>query len=170
MTSFERAIKLAPSWMWPINDRGELHAENGNYEEAIQDFDRVVQLSPTLAMGWNNRCRVLAIVGRLEKALSDCDQAMKIDPNFTNSMFKTGHVSARQHRAFVLLKLGRYDESIQEYTQALELLSNAETLFGRGVAKLKKGDEPAANVDIDAARAVDPLIDVRFAGFGVKLR
>jgi tetratricopeptide (TPR) repeat protein len=170
IASFEQSIKLAPNWMWPANDRGELYADRGEYQEALRDFDHVVALSPTYAMGWNNRCRVNAILGRLDEALKDCDEALKINPNFTNSMKKSGRVSARQHRAFALLKAGRYDEAVQDYTVALEILSNAESLYGRGVAKLKKGDNMGAKVDMAAARSLDSEIGETFKHFGVTLQ
>jgi tetratricopeptide (TPR) repeat protein len=168
IASFEQSIKLAPDWMWPANDRGELYADRGDYQEALRDFDHVVAVSAAYAMGWNNRCRVNAILGRLDQALKDCDEALKINPKFTNSMKKSGRVSARQHRAFVLLKAGRFDEAIQDYTLALDILSNAETLFGRGTAKLKKGDKAGADADIASAKALDPTIGEKFVGFGVK--
>jgi tetratricopeptide (TPR) repeat protein len=168
IASFPQSIKLDPNWMWPANDRGELYADRGDYELAIQDFDHVIRVSGDYAMGWNNRCRVLAIVGRLEQALSDCDQALKINAKYTNSMVKSGRVSARQHRAFVHLKAGRYDQAIDDYNQALEILSNAETLFGRGVAKQKKGDAAGGQADILAAKALDPNIVEKFGRFGIK--
>jgi tetratricopeptide (TPR) repeat protein len=168
IASFAESIKLDPSWMWPANDRGELYADRGDYGLAIQDFDHVIRVSEKRAMGWNNRCRVLAILGRIEEALSDCDKALKIDPKFTNSMVKSGKVSARQHRAFVHLKAGRYDQAIEDYDQALEILSNAEALFGRGVAKQRKGDEVDGQIDILAAKARDPKIAEKFERFGIK--
>jgi tetratricopeptide (TPR) repeat protein len=167
--SFARALKIAPDWMWPANDRGELYADRGDYELALRDFNHVVKVSSTYAMGWNNRCRVNAILGRLDEALKDCDQALKISPKFVNSMVKSGKVSARQHRGFVQLKAGRYDQAVEDYTLALEILSNAETLFGRGIAKAKKGEAAAGDVDIAEARALDPNIAQKFARFGVKL-
>jgi tetratricopeptide (TPR) repeat protein len=121
-------------------------------------------------MGWNNRCRVNAILGRIDEALKDCDEALRINPKFTNSMKKSGRVSVRQHRAFALLKAGRYDEAVQDYTQALEILSNAESLYGRGVAELKKGDKPGAEADMAAAKALDPKISEKFERFGVALQ
>jgi tetratricopeptide (TPR) repeat protein len=167
--SFARAIKIAPDWMWPANDRGELYADRGDYQRALSDFNHVVKVSPTYAMGWNNRCRVNAILGRLDEALKDCDEALKISPKFVNSMVKSGKVSARQHRGFVHLRAGRYDQAIEDYTVALEILSNAETLFGRGLAKARKGDKAGADADIAAAKALDPRIAEKFTSFGVKL-
>jgi hypothetical protein len=42
--------------------------------------------------------------------------------------------------------------------QALDILSNVETLLGRGVAKQKQGDEAGGQADIPAAKAQDATI------------
>jgi Flp pilus assembly protein TadD len=78
-------------------------------------------------------------------------------------------VSARQHRGFAHLKAGRYDQAIEDYTLALDILSNAETLFGRGVARLRRGNQAGGDADIAAASALDPTIAEKFSSFGVKL-
>jgi hypothetical protein len=44
----------------------------------------------------------------------------------------------------------------------------ASSLYGRGVAKLKKGDSNAGNSDIAAAKAIQADIAEEFARYGVK--
>jgi hypothetical protein len=83
-------------------------------------------------------------------------------------MRMSGRVSARQHRGFVELKAGRYDLAIEDYNLAIEFLSNAETLYGRGTAKRRKGDTAGGDAGIAAAVGLDPRIAETFAGFGVK--
>src|SRR6185312_7862392 len=109
-----------------------------------------------------------AILGNLDQALADCDQALKINPKFTNTMFKSGPVSARQHRGFVHLKAGRHAEAIEDYNLAVEIKSNAETLYGRGLAKQKTSDAAGAASDIAAAKTLDPQIVEKFSRFGIK--
>lgn len=169
ITSFTEAIKRAPEWMWPYTDRGELYLERGDHALAIKDFDASIKFAPTYAMGWNNRCRAYAITGELDKALADCNQALKIKPDFVNSMQKTGRVSARQDRALVHLKAGRFGDAIQDYDLALVLLpQSAEVLYGRGLAKTRAGDKAGGEADIKAAMALQADIAERFKGYGVK--
>ena len=44
---------------------------------------------------------------------------------------------------------------------------NASSLYGRGVANAKKGDEKPARADIEAAKAIDPDIEEDFKRYGV---
>jgi hypothetical protein len=41
------------------------------------------------------------------------------------------------------------------------------SLFGRAIARARKGDEAGAQSDAAEARALSPGIDARFASFGV---
>ncbi|MFZ0149789.1 MAG: hypothetical protein WBX95_10280 [Xanthobacteraceae bacterium] len=41
-------------------------------------------------------------------------------------------------------------------------------LYGRGYAKLKRGNAGAGNADIAAAQALDPKIATEFAGYGLQ--
>jgi hypothetical protein len=43
----------------------------------------------------------------------------------------------------------------------------AAALYGRGVAKLKKGDGAAAKSDIAAAQAIKKDVDAEYAGYGI---
>jgi hypothetical protein len=68
------------------------------------------------------------------------------------------------------LKLNRLDEAIADYNSALQLSPRlASSLFGRGVAKLKKGDTDGGNADIAAAKAIQADVADEFAGYGIAL-
>jgi tetratricopeptide (TPR) repeat protein len=170
LKNFAEAIKYEPNWMWPYTDRGELYLERGDYDLAIADFDRVIKLAPNYAMGWTDRCRALVLAGRrLEQAFDDCNEALKIDPKFVNDMVKAGSVSAIGDRALVRLKLGQFAAAIDDFDKALELTpKSAEALYGRGVAKQKKGDAAGGQADIGAAKAIQSGIVQKMAGFGFK--
>ena len=47
-------------------------------------------------------------------------------------------------------------------------LNLAGSLYGRGIAKLKKGDATGGNADIAAAKAIRPEIADEFARYGVQ--
>ena len=71
-------------------------------------------------------------------------------------------------RGLVHLKMGKLDNAIADYTSALEVQQkNASSLYGRGIANAKKGDEKAARADIEAAKAIDPDIEEDFKRYGV---
>jgi Flp pilus assembly protein TadD len=71
-------------------------------------------------------------------------------------------------RGLVQLKLGTFDGAIADYSAAVaQDAKDADSLYGRGMAKLKKGDTASGNADLAAAKAIQPDIDKAFAGHGV---
>jgi tetratricopeptide (TPR) repeat protein len=69
----------------------------------------------------------------------------------------------------VRLRRGEFDRAIADYDHALEREpKNATSLYGRGLAKLRKGLAAASKTDLDAATAIDPRIAAQFAVWGLK--
>ena len=72
-------------------------------------------------------------------------------------------------RGLVYLRLNRLDDAIANYDARLKINSgNAYSLYGRGIAKLLKGDTAAGNADITAAKAAQANIAEEFAKYGIK--
>jgi tetratricopeptide (TPR) repeat protein len=96
----------------------------------------------------------------LQAALADCHEALRRrpdDPNFLDS------------RGLAYLKSGRFDDAIVDYNAAL--LKDAKlagALYGRGIAKTRKGDRIGGAADIDAATAINPGIAEEFAHYGLR--
>jgi tetratricopeptide (TPR) repeat protein len=113
----------------------------------------------------NNLCWGQAILNvSLDRALADCDEAIAA----ASAASRLSRAAFLDSRAFVLLRLGRLDESIAAYNDALRLRpSHADSLFGRGVAELRAGAKAKGEADLAAARALDARIDKTFAGYGV---
>jgi len=107
----------------------------------------------------------------IDEARADCDQALKLDPR-NGFAFNT--------RGFMNLKVGRYQEALDDYNHALERpLTQDEgygqsdtrgqyALFGRGLTKVKLGDTAGAKADFDAAEKIKPGIAIEFAVYGLK--
>ena len=73
-------------------------------------------------------------------------------------------------RAFVLLRLGRYDDAVQAYDKALAVNDRlAASLYGRGVIYALQGKRTLADTDIHAALAIDQDIGTRFKDYGVSV-
>lgn len=111
----------------------------------------------------NNLCWWWGTAGvELESALSACDAALAREPR---------NQPALDSRGFVLLRLGRYDESIASYNDSLDYQpTSAASLYGRGLAKQGKGDKAGADRDMKLAIVFDRQIGKTFERYGMKAR
>jgi TonB family protein len=95
----------------------------------------------------NELCWVLALAAvALDDALQECDAALT-----------TGQESAYlDSRGLVLYRLRRFEEAIASYDAALaKRPGQANSLYGRGLAKRARGDSQAGDADIQAAISAD---------------
>ena len=137
----ETAEKLSEAY----SARGAAYVGRGDYRRAIDDYGEALKRTPGDPILWNGRCHFRAVVGDLQAALADCNESLRLQP----AMVSVGT------RGLVLLKLGRFDEAIAEYDAGLKIFANsALSLYGRGVAKRKKGDVAGGDADIAAAKAM----------------
>jgi tetratricopeptide (TPR) repeat protein len=142
-----------------LSQRGVAYNKSGRPELAERDVQAALHAAKT-AEDFNTICWKLATGDTfLAEALSICDKAIALDP-------KNG--ASADSRAFVLLRLARYQEAIAQYTKALELKpSQAASFYGRGIAKRRSGDQKAGDRDLDAARKLDASVDDEFSEYGV---
>jgi hypothetical protein len=69
------------------------------------------------------------------------------------------------------LKLHRLDDAIVDFKAALEINSKlASSLYGRGLAKLKKGDRVGAHADMAAAKAIQADIEEELARYSINTK
>ncbi len=141
--------------------RGTALARKGDMAAAEKDF-ALARAKATSADELNELCWSKATAGiALDSALLDCDAALAKQPDAAAII---------DSRAFVLLRLGRYDDAIAGYDAALakEPMLVA-SLFGRGVAWAHKGDKAKAAADFAKAEENDPNVKARFAVYGVSV-
>jgi tetratricopeptide (TPR) repeat protein len=70
----------------------------------------------------------------------------------------------------VLLRLGRLDEAITEYSRVLAKAPHmADSLYGRALAWARKGEGAKAKADAAAALEADPVVADRFADYGLTM-
>ena len=66
------------------------------------------------------------------------------------------------------LRQGQFDQAIADFDQALKLRPTlVSALYGRGLAKVKKGERASGDADINAAKAVKPDIAKELERYGV---
>jgi tetratricopeptide (TPR) repeat protein len=77
--------------------------------------------------------------------------------------------NALEARALVYLKLGQLDKAIADYDAALKTNPKlAGPLYGRGMAKIRKGEIAGGNADTAAAKEINSKISDSFAVYNVR--
>ena len=144
-------------------NRGYTYSHKGDHQRAITDYTAGIELDANNSRLWGQRCWSRAVLGKeLQEAIDDCTKASSLAPKIPQIF---------GYRGLIYLKLGQFDKALADYEAALTLTknpNNAEWLYGRGVAKLKKGDIPGGNADIASAKAIKPDIAEFYAKYGVK--
>lgn len=141
---------------------GHLYGVAGDYPAAIAQIDQWLShhsLPNDRATGLNGRCWWRAAGNRdLQEALQDCNHALDLD-------FEDAGI--RDSRGLVYLRLERWDDAIQDYDTALRTSpSMATSLYGRGIAELRLGEQAQGQADLAAAEKVDKGVAKRFTDMG----
>ncbi len=152
-------IALEPNDADYLAMRGDLYQQKGDHQSAIRDYTANIALDPK-GVGWSARCWSRAVANiDLRPAIADCDKAIELNQTFG---------SIWDSRAFVFFRLERYREAIEDYTEQLKRRPNfAHSLYGRGLAKLKLGDQAGGEADIAAARKIYGEIAAVYRKYGV---
>ena len=161
LKALDEAVRLAPDDVTARTLRSDAYGRNNQYDLGLADLDHSVAKAPSDGQALNNRCYYKATWGRdFQGALKDCDAALKALPGTPNIVDSHG---------FVELRLERYDNAIADYDTVLKSSpTQASSLFGRAIAKLRKGDAKGGQADLAAAKAVYPGVEAEFARYGVK--
>jgi tetratricopeptide (TPR) repeat protein len=117
-----------------------------------------------LGAALGNRCWAKALLGQdLKSALKDCDAALgRIGK--TNA----GAAAILLSRGVVRLRLGDYDKSIADFDAVLALRpKSAWSLYGRGIAKIRRSKAAEGQADMTAAASIWPPIADDFAKRGI---
>ena len=132
---------------------------------AIAQYDLWIAahgVDPRMPIALSARCKARAMLGQdLAAALKDCNAAISRggkpqNPDFLDNL------------ALVRFRLGDYDKSLGAYDAALQIRpKSAWTLYGRGLAKLKKNDRSGGDADIAAAIAVAPGVAEAYRRMGL---
>ena len=156
---FEAAVAVDPQFATAV---ARIYAEQGWFERSLELWDQWIDAharDDRLPDALDGRCWARALWGRdLDKALADCDRAVRMSrvASFLNS------------RGLVRLRLGQYDRAIADYTAALkDNPRQAWSLYGRGLAELRKGDNVQGEADLHAAAAIAPDLPERARKLGI---
>jgi len=131
---------------------------SGKREEAQKAFDDL-RSRASAPVDFNNLCWTKATANvLLESALADCNEALKRSP---------GNGAYLDSLGLVLLRLGRLDEALKAYDQAVAVRTGSSSLMGRAFVQLAKGNREKADADAAEARKADPDVDTTYAAYGL---
>lgn len=118
----------------------------GKVEEALNDVNKALLLNEGCFAAYICRSKIWLHQEKLDDAITDCRKASLID-NSQSQVFAT--------LASINFKLGRYTETIEEYSRAIELEEDvrlkASLLYFRGIAFYELGRYPESYTDFKKA-------------------
>jgi tetratricopeptide (TPR) repeat protein len=152
---YDRAIELNPKAADAFNNRGNAYRALNQFEKAVQDYDEAIRLNPGYAHAYNNRGVIFLESGQPNLAVADFSQAIERDSRYAN---------AYRNRGLAQTDLRLFDLAISDLDEAFRLNPDvghgpeyALALFGRGLARRRKGD---AGGEADIQEATRRLPDV----------
>ena len=156
----DKAHAAAPSDPEMLIARAAARRKLGQTDAARSDFAAARRMAKDNAVSLNDLCYEQATTGLdLDQALADCNASLALRKA----------PAAYDSRAFVLLRLGRMQEALADFNQALASAPDlAPSLYGRSLVERRLGDRAAADRDRAAALAKDPKIVETYAEYGVE--
>ena len=167
LANFDKAIELDPKFAAAYNNRGVAdgcgnpYTDKCDFDRVFADFTKAIEFDPSYADAYNNRCWLRTLADRdLPLALADCAAAIRLAPSDANS-FDT--------RGFVNIRLNHFNEAIADFDEALKMDPKlGSSLYGRGLAKQKSGNQTGGAADIAAAKAIRASIADELGQYGLK--
>lgn len=101
--------------------------KNEAYQQAVECFTTVIETDPDFAEGYNQRAIAYFMLEEWSKAIRDCKQTISLNPNHFGAFAGMGHVYVR---------LGKIEEAIEAYKQALVINPNL-TSIAEAVLRLR---------------------------------
>jgi tetratricopeptide (TPR) repeat protein len=135
------------------------HLEN-DVAKGIADYQQASRLNPRHPWPWINLCEDHIKADETTVALDECAKANELQPS----------PIAFRLLGFAHLKRGELDAAIAAYDQAIKMYANYDSaLYGRGLARKRKGDQSGGEADIAAAMSINPKVgeDIK-RNFGIQ--
>jgi Tfp pilus assembly protein PilF len=163
-----RILTAEPANATALHLLGVVEHQAGQSELAVDLLRRAVALQPHSGAGHNNLATVLTSLGRIREAEDACRRALAIDPNSAAAHNNLGTILAGQERVAeaiesfarsiaiaptahshfnfgkVLIELGRYDDAMAQFRDAIRLRSDyADAHFAEAYLLLLSGHHMA---------------------------
>ncbi len=167
MADYDAALKLDPRSPSPYRSRGIAYFDQGKYDEAVADFTKAIQIEKNWDLLFERR-RAYFCNGQFPEAIDDLTAALDLRPDKPVMLETIRYFRARAYqgekkhnraiadltdcigmgvtdsepyifRAASYVELGRFDQAIGDFTEAMRIHPTPEAYRGRADAYRKKG-------------------------------
>ena len=137
------------AFKFALVDRGRTFLDKKQWDEAIAQFNEALKLDPEFVPALKNRGAAYLGTQDYNRAIADYDAAIRLEPKYAEHYY---------NRAQAYLGTQDYNRAIADFNKAIDLkfYYRADTLYWRGVARQKNGDNAGGEADIAEARRIDP--------------
>jgi tetratricopeptide (TPR) repeat protein len=141
-------LKVDPTNVQALINRGNAHARKGDYRRAIADFTAVIKLQPRDAAHYRRRGLAHTRNRDLDAAIADYTEGLKLEPH---------NLEAFANRALAHAQRNDHDKAVADYTEAIHLNPRDPNLYyNRGNAHYCKRDFDLAIADYSETIRLDP--------------
>ena len=145
---YDSILKMNPSKMAALNNKGVVLESNVEYDNALQYFNEALNKVPENVHVLSNKGITLYKTEKYQQALECFDAALKIDANYINAL---------TFKAHSLYRLGKNVDALDCYNKVIRLdNNNAEALYNKACLCSLKGDEYGAITSLEKAIRLDP--------------
>lgn len=133
---------------------GDLYAQIGRFEQAIEFYKRGLALRPNDKQALLVAANAYFDAGRYEVAGDHYAKVLEIEP---------GNITARTDlgTTYVFRASPDYERAVREFEAALSIdPKNEPTLYNLGIAMARKGDEAAAESIVARLESINPSSDL----------
>jgi tetratricopeptide (TPR) repeat protein len=151
-----------PHTSWSYTVRGNQRLDRGEIDKAIADYTEAIRLDPDNSLAHLNRGIARVQNEQYAEAIPDLDQAIRMEPGFAQE-YKSLLADAFVHRGADRQNLGRDEQAIADYTEALRINpENVYAYLNRGRIYFHRGDDEGAIADFTSVLRREPKrTDVR---------
>jgi tetratricopeptide (TPR) repeat protein len=152
LNCLDKAIELNPHDYFAWTHKAELYERLMSYDKALECITNGVNIVPNhptglSKMGWN-----LILVGKIPDALEHLDKSLLLNPNDAYPWY---------HKGFALSKLGRYEEAVKCYDNALEVIPETPSYGYLNLEEFSEEIKEARATAYEYLHKIDSQISLR---------